>query len=188
MKIGYMRVSTFDQSEAMQEDALKEMGCEKLFRDVISGVKFERQGLDEALNFLRPGDTFAVWRLDRLGRSLKELIEIVTLLKDREIEFVSLSDKIDTTTPGGRFMFHVIGALAEYERELIRERTRAGLAAARARGRLGGRPRKLKNGRAALVQKMYADRTHEIDDICETLKISRSTFYRYLRETNGEAK
>lgn len=188
MKVGYMRVSTFDQSEAMQEDALNAINCEKLFRDVISGVKFERKGLDEALNFLRPGDTFAVWRLDRLGRSLKELIEIVTLLKDRDIEFVSLSDQIDTSTPGGRFMFHVIGALAEYERELIRERTQAGLAAARARGRLGGRPRRITNGKVKQIQMLMADKSITLNEIVEATGVSRSTLYRYRKMSKEEGK
>lgn len=184
-KIGYARISTTAQNKDLQIDALKKAGCEKIFEDEVTGSKVERKGLDAALAFLRPGDTFVVWKLDRAGRSLKHLIDILTNLQSQGIEFVSLTEQIDTTTAGGKLIFHIMGALAEFERNLIRERTNAGLSAARARGRQGGRPRKLKNGRAALVQKMYADRTHEIDDICETLKISRSTFYRYLREASN---
>jgi len=124
-----------------------------------------------------------VWKLDRLGRSLKDLIETLNLLKDQGVDFISLTEHIDTTTPGGKLIFHLMGALAEFERDLIRERTNAGLAAARARGRIGGRPRKLAtNGKVALAQRLFADKKHAIDDICSTLGISRSTFYRYVRE------
>src|SRR5260221_14611943 len=144
MKIGYVRVSKQEQHEALQIDALKEAGCEKWFLDKITGSKAERKGLDEALAYLRPGDTFIVWKLDRAGRSLTHLIELLKGLKERGIEFVSLTEQIDTTTPGGKLIFHMMGALAEFERDLIRERTNAGLAAARARGHRGGRPKKLK--------------------------------------------
>ena len=144
MKIGYVRVSKQEQHEALQIDALKEAGCEKWFLDKITGSKAERKGLDEALAYVRPGDTFVVWKLDRAGRSLTHLIELLKDLKERGIEFVSLTEQIDTTTPGGKLIFHMMGALAEFERDLIRERTNAGLAAARARGHRGGRPRKLK--------------------------------------------
>src|SRR6266849_2878071 len=141
MKIGYVRVSKQEQHEALQIDALKEAGCEKWFSDKITGSKAERKGLDEALAYVRPGDTFVVWKLDRAGRSLPHLIELLKGLKERSIEFVSLTEKIDTSTPGGKLIFHLMGALAEFERDLIRERTNAGLAAARARGRKGGRKR-----------------------------------------------
>lgn len=149
----------------------------------MTGSKFERKGLEQLLAFARSGDTVIVWKLDRLGRSLKDLIETLNLLKDRGVDFISLTEHIDTTTPGGKLIFHLMGALAEFERDLIRERTNAGLAAARARGRVGGRPRKLStHGKVALAQRLFADKKHAIDDICSTLGISRSTFYRYVRE------
>jgi DNA invertase Pin-like site-specific DNA recombinase len=183
MKIGYIRVSKHEQNEALQRDALKEAGCEKYFSDVITGSKFERKGLEQLLAFVQSGDTVIVWKLDRLGRSLKDLIETLNFLDNRGVDFISLTEHIDTTTPGGKLIFHLMGALAEFERDLIRERTNAGLAAARARGRVGGRPRKLStNGKVALAQRLFADKKHSIDDICSTLGISRSTFYRYVRE------
>ena len=184
MKIGYVRVSKQEQHEALQIDALKEAGCEKWFIDKITGSKAERKGLDEALAYVRPGDTFVVWKLDRAGRSLTHLIELLKGLKERGIEFISLTEQIDTTTPGGKLIFHLMGALAEFERDLIRERTNAGLAAAKARGRIGGRPRKLKtNGKVALARRMFADRSHTIPEICAALGISRATLYRYVKET-----
>src|SRR5713226_9056491 len=181
MKIGYVRVSKHEQNEALQRDALKEAGCEKYFSDVMTGSKFERKGLEQLLAFVRAGDTVIVWKLDRLGRSLKDLIETLTLLKDRNVDFISLTEKIDTTTPGGKLIFHLMGALAEFERDLIRERTNAGLASARARGRIGGRPRKLKtNGKVTLARQMFADQSHSIPEICAALGISRATLYRYV--------
>ncbi|HLY29099.1 MAG TPA: recombinase family protein [Aggregatilineales bacterium] len=163
MRIGYVRVSKQDQNEELQADALQEANCERLFVDHISGSKFERKGLDDALTFLRKGDTFVVWKLDRAGRSLKHLIELLNTLQGCGIEFISLTEKIDTTTPGGKLIFHLMGALAEFERDLIRERTNAGLAAARARGRQGGRPRKLKTeGKVALAQRMFADKANSV--------------------------
>lgn len=182
VNIGYVRVSKHEQNKALQMDALTKVGCEQLYTDEITGSKFERKGLDEALAFLRPGDTFVVWKLDRAGRSLKHLIELLNILQARGVEFVSLTEKIDTTSPGGKLIFHLMGALAEFERDLIRERTNAGLAAARARGRTGGRPRKLKtSSKVALARRLHQDQTHSIDEICATLGISRSTLYRYLR-------
>ena len=184
MKIGYVRVSKQEQHEALQIDALKETGCEKWFLDKITGSKAERKGLDEALAYVRPRDTFVVWKLDQAGRLLAHLIELLKDLKERGIEFVSLTEQIDTTTPGGKLIFRMMGALAEFERDLIRERTNAGLAAARARGRRGGRPRKLKtNGKVALARQMFANKSHSIPDMCAALGISRATFYRYVKET-----
>jgi DNA invertase Pin-like site-specific DNA recombinase len=183
MKIEYVRVSKQEQHEALQIDALKEAGCEKWFVDKMTGSKAERKGLDEALAYVRPGDTFVVWKLDRAGRSLTHLIELLKGLQGRGIEFISLTEQIDTTTPGGKLIFHLMGALAEFERDLIRERTNAGLAAARARGRVGGRPRKLKtNGKVALAQRMFAEQGHSIPEMCATLGISRATLYRYVKE------
>jgi DNA invertase Pin-like site-specific DNA recombinase len=143
MKVGYARVSTHEQNLSLEKVALKEAGCGKIFLDHVSGAKAERLGLEEAKAYVREGDTLVVWRLDRLGRSLKHLIETVTALEERGVGFQSLQESINTTTSGGRLVFHIFGALAEFERNLIRERTRAGLAAARARGRKGGRPRAL---------------------------------------------
>jgi DNA invertase Pin-like site-specific DNA recombinase len=183
MKIGYSRVSKHEQNEALQRDALKEAGCEKYYSDKMTGSTFERKGLEELVAFVRSGDTVIVWKLDRLGRSLKDLIETLNLLKNRGVDFISLTENIDTTTPGGKLIFHLMGALAEFERDLIRERTNAGLVAARARGRVGGRPRKLStNGKVALALRLFEDPNHSVDDICSTLGISRSTFYRYIRE------
>ena len=164
----------------------KEAGCEKYFSDKITGSKFERKGLEELLAFVRLGDTVIVWKLDRLGRSLKDLIETLNILKESGVDFISLTEKIDTTTPGGKLIFHLIGALAEFERDLIRERTNAGLAAARSRGRVGGRPRKLKtNGKVALARRMFADQSHSIPEICAALGISRATLYRYVKEAES---
>lgn len=142
----------------------------------------------QVIYHVRPGDTVIVWKLDRLGRSLKDLIETLNMLKDRDVDFISLTEKIDTTTPGGKLIFHLMGALAEFERDLIRERTNAGLAAARARGRIGGRPKRLAtNGKVALARRLFADPNHSIPEICSTLGISRSTLYRYVRKRKEEA-
>src|SRR3954464_15870820 len=179
MQIGYARVSTGEQILALQQDALSAAGCDAVYTDVISGTKESRPGLDEALSYLRGGDTLVVWRLDRLGRSLKHLIETVTALEGRGIGFRSLTEQIDTTTSGGKLIFHVFGALAEFERDLIRERTHAGLRAARARGRLGGRPTKLDAKTIAMARKLY-DGDTDVATICQMLGISRATLYRAL--------
>lgn len=181
MKIGYARVSTIDQNLDLQIDALEKAGCEKIFTDTASGALDARKGLFDALEFCRAGDSLIVWKLDRLGRSLKHLIETVNLLQAKDVGFVSLQESVDTTTSGGKLVFHVFGALAEFERELIRERTRAGLAAARARGRLGGRPKKLSNKQIEMARKLMADPSNSIKEICATLKISRATLYRYCQ-------
>src|ERR671939_1153496 len=143
MLIGYARVSTDDQNLDLQRDALQKAGCEQIYTDAVSGTKDQRPGLEDALSHLREGDTLVVWRLDRLGRSLRHLIDTVTSLAAEGVGFKSLTEAIDTTTTGGKLVFHIFGALAEFEREIIRERTRAGLAAARARGKNGGRPKSL---------------------------------------------
>ena len=181
MLIGYARVSTAEQTLNLQQDALEKGGCTKIFTDTASGVKAERKGLEEALSYVRGGDTLVVWRLDRLGRSLKDLIEKLTDLHHRKIGFKSLTENIDTTTPGGKLIFHMFGALAEFERDLIKERTNAGLQAARARGRRGGRPKALSPKKAQMAQALYADKTNSIDEICKTLNISRTSLYRYLK-------
>lgn len=179
--IGYARVSKHEQNLALQLDKLKEKGCTRIFTDTISGAKFERKELESALAFLREGDILVVWKLDRLGRSLRHLIDTITKLKDRNIGFISLTENIDTTTPGGKLIFHIMGALAEFERDLIRERTIAGLESARSRGRKGGRPTTLTtSSKVTVAQKLYADKSNSIQDICKTLHISRTTLYRYV--------
>lgn len=178
MLIGYARVSTADQILNLQEDELRAAGCERIFTDVASGAKAARPGLAEALDHLRKGDTLVVWRLDRLGRSLGHLIDTVGHLDKTGRGFRSLREQIDTTTPGGKLVFHLFGALAEFEREVIRERTKAGLSSARARGRTGGRPRRLDQKQAAMAAALLADRNGSVADICRTLGVSRSTLYR----------
>jgi DNA invertase Pin-like site-specific DNA recombinase len=180
MKIGYARISTKDQKLDLQIDALELAGCEKIFTDIASGAKSTRPGLDEALNFARKKDVIVVWKLDRLGRSLKHLISTVNELSDREVGFESLEEKLDTTTASGKLLFHIFGALAEFERELIRERTNAGLKAARARGRNGGRPKSLSVADEKMVKKLMDDKTIPIRDICGQFGISRSTLYKYF--------
>lgn len=181
MKIGYARVSTSEQSTSMQKQALKQAGCEKIFTDTASGILATRSGLDKAMSHLRDGDTLVVWRLDRLGRSIQNLIQIVQLLQDKKIGFKSLQENIDTTTSGGKLIFHIFSALAEFEREVIRERTKAGLQAARARGRLGGRPHLLSAKDIIRLKKLYANKKNTVLEICKIFKISRTTFYNYLK-------
>jgi DNA invertase Pin-like site-specific DNA recombinase len=181
MLIGYARVSTHDQTLNLQQDALAKAGCNKLFTDTASGAKAERKGLKQALAYVRKGDTLVVWRLDRLGRSLPHLITTLTALEERGIGFKSLTENIDTTTSGGKLIFHIFGALAEFERNLIRERTTAGLLAARARGKKGGRPKALTAKQLSIAKALYTDKQHSIAEICQTLKISKATLYRYIK-------
>jgi DNA invertase Pin-like site-specific DNA recombinase len=186
MLIGYARVSTHEQTLNLQRDALEKAGCTKIFTDTASGAKTERIGLDEALTYVRKGDTLVVWRLDRLGRSLPHLITTLTGLEEQGIGFKSLTENIDTTTSGGKLIFHIFGALAEFERNLIRERTQAGLTAARARGRIGGRPKALSPQQRKIAQALYNDPTNSIQDICRTLKISKVTLYRSIKTGERE--
>jgi DNA invertase Pin-like site-specific DNA recombinase len=190
MHIGYARISTGEQTLHLQEDALQQAGCEQLYRDVASGAKAERPGLADAVDHLRTGDTLVVWRLDRLGRSLRHLIDTLTDLDKRGIGFKSLTEHIDTTTPGGRLIFHIFGSLAEFERDLIRERTNAGLAAARSRGRTGGRPpaKAFRNPAAlAMAKDLYHNTKTPIAAICRQFNISRPTLYRYVGTTRSAA-
>lgn len=182
MDIGYARVSTGDQSMELQKEALQAAGVEPdyIYTDVTGGANFERPGLDRARDQLREGDALVVWRLDRLGRSLKDLIGTVNELADRGIGFKSLTESIDTTTSGGRLVFHIFGALAEFEREIIRERTMAGLNTARARGRYGGRPKALDDRKLGVAKAMLSDQSNTVKDVCEALGVSRSTLYNYL--------
>jgi DNA invertase Pin-like site-specific DNA recombinase len=186
MLIGYARISTHDQTLALQQDALEKVGCEKIFTDRVSGTKAQRIGLTEALSHLREGDTLVVWRLDRLGRSLRHLIDTITELNARGVGFKSLTENIDTTTSGGKLVFHIFGALAEFEREIIRERTQAGLASARSRGKVGGRPKALSARQVQILRNMAADPSLTVSDICKTLGIRRTTFYRYMKAGERE--
>jgi len=181
MLIGYARISTTDQTLALQRDALTAAGCQQTFTDTASGARTDRPGLTAALAYARPGDTLVVWRLDRLGRSLGHLIETIRGLEERGVHFRSLQEQLDTGTSGGKLVFHVFGALAEFERDLIRERTHAGLAAARARGRLGGRPRRLSPRKLEHLRTLARDKSNSVAEICQMLGISRATFYRYSK-------
>lgn len=178
--LGYARVSTGDQDAALQQDALKAAGCYRIFTDTASGALESRTELTKVLDQLRPGDTLVVWRLDRLGRSIRHLIDQLNGLQERGIGFRSLQETIDTTSPGGRLVFHVFAALAEFERDLIRERTNAGLAAARARGRTGGRPSLLTKEKLDTARRLYAQKDMTVAKIGEVLGVSRTTVYRAL--------
>jgi|SRR3954469_4208818 DNA invertase Pin-like site-specific DNA recombinase len=182
MFVGYARVSTTDQTLDLQHDALTKASCTKIFTDTASGSQAERKGLTEALSYVRAGDTLVVWKLDRLGRSLKDLIERITELNNRHIGFKSITENIDTTTSGGKLIFHIFGALAEFERDIIRERTNAGLEAARSRGKKGGRPPALSPEKIKLARRLYADKDTSVSEICTMLGISRHTLQRYVRE------
>jgi len=179
---GYARVSTHDQQLHLQLDALKGYGCEEIVKEKASAVK-ERPALQGLLTRLQPGDTLVVWKLDRLGRSLKNLVELVLRFQEQDIQFVSLQDHLDTSTAQGRLMFNLFASLAEFERDLIRERTHAGLQAARARGRQGGRPPGLSKeaqSKAEAAKTLYQQKDKSVDEIAHLLGIGRSTVYRYL--------
>ncbi len=168
-RLGYARVSTLQQDEALQRDALQAAGCDRIFVDKASGKLESRPALDALLDQARPGDAVVVWRLDRLGRSLRHLIETVSELQRRGVAFLSLTEKIDTSTPGGKLVFHLFGALAEFERDLIRERTAAGLAAARARGRVGGRPTVWTEAKLRTARAMHVSGEHDVATIARVL-------------------
>jgi DNA invertase Pin-like site-specific DNA recombinase len=183
--IGYARVSTTEQDLALQLDALAKAGCARVFEDRASGAKAERPGLAAALNFAREGDILTVWKLDRLGRSLPHLIEAVSVLERRGVSFRSLTEAIDTTTPGGRLVFHIFGALGQFERDLIRERTRAGLDAATARGRQGGRKpvvtdKKLRRAHALRAQGFT------VREVAARIKVGKTALYAALAQTASE--
>jgi DNA invertase Pin-like site-specific DNA recombinase len=185
MKIGYARVSTVEQNLNLQTDALEKIGCEKIFTDMVSGSVDSRKGLTEAINYCRNGDSLIVWKLDRLGRSLRHLIDTVNELQSKGVEFVSLQECVDTSTSGGKLVFHVFGALAEFEREMIRERTKAGIKAARARGRMNGRPKKLSTQQIDIAKKLMDDKETKVVEITKALSVSRSTLYRYQASKNN---
>jgi DNA invertase Pin-like site-specific DNA recombinase len=180
MLIGYARVSTVDQNLALQRDALTEAGCQKIFTEQMSGAVADRPALHDALEFARSGDTLIVWKLDRLARSMKQLIETVEDLRVRGIGFRSLTEALDTTTAQGRLVFHMFGALAEFERGLIRERTQAGLAAARRAGRTGGRPPKLTEDDLDVARSLLANPNIGVTQIAHRLGVSPATLYRYI--------
>jgi len=180
--IGYARVSTGDQNLDLQQDALKAAGCEKVIIDKVSGVKADRPGLTKLSELLRKDDTLVVWRLDRLGRSLKDLIEWVNRLEQWGVGLRSLEEAIDTRSSSGKLIFHIFGALAEFERNLIEDRTRAGLAAARARGRKGGRPKSLDTDKRQLAVDLYQAKKLSVNQICKMMNISKPTLYTYVRE------
>jgi DNA invertase Pin-like site-specific DNA recombinase len=183
MRVGYARVSTDDQDLSLQMDALQQAGCEKIITDEVSGKHTERPGLQQLQDqILREGDTLVIWRLDRLGRSTKNLIEWMTYLQERGIELQSLHEQVDTSTSTGQLVFHIFAALAEFERNLIRERTQAGMRAARARGRQGGRPKKLSQSKQDLAFKLYQEQKHSVGEICDMVGVSKPTLYKYLKK------
>jgi DNA invertase Pin-like site-specific DNA recombinase len=179
MRIGYARVSSRDQNLEMQLDALNQAGCKRIFTDKLSGAQVERPGLREALSHLREADTLVVWKLDRLGRSVKGLVDLVNELETQKVHFLSITDDVDTKTPAGRFFFHVMASLAQMERELILERTRAGLEAARCAGRVGGRKRQMTDSKVQAARKLLASGTppHEV---AHSLGVSVPTLYRWV--------
>ena len=184
MKIGYARVSTKDQNLGLQIDALTKAGCEKIYQDIASGARSERPALNEMIHNLRPGDVLVIWKLDRLGRSLNHLISLVNDFMEKKIGLQSLHDPIDTTTAQGRLSFNLFASLAEFERDLIRERTQAGLSAARARGRNGGRPKGIPpkaEATACAAETLYKEGRLTVNEISEKLGIAKSTLYTYLR-------
>jgi len=180
MKIGYARISTNDQNFDLQNDSLIEAGCEKIFSDVASGAKTNRPGLDEAIKYCRKDDTLVVWKLDRMGRSISHLIDVINSLNGKNIGFVSLQESIDTTTATGKLIFHIFAALAQFERELIKERVQAGLKAARARGKKGGR-KPINNEKIELIKSLSSDKSLNISQICKQLNIGKSTYYKYSK-------
>jgi DNA invertase Pin-like site-specific DNA recombinase len=191
MKIGYARVSTEEQNLDLQLDALTKAGCEKIYQEKVSGMKTHRVELSKLLAHLRAGDVLVIWKLDRLGRSLQHLVELTHELLEKEVGLLSLSDPIDTTTAQGRLVFNIFASLAQFERDLIRERTMAGLASARARGRLGGRKKGLsaKAQKTALIaEALYKQKQLPVIDLCKQLSISKPTLYRYLRSRGVEIR
>lgn len=185
MKLGYARVSTQEQNLALQLDALKNIGCDKIYQEKISGASADRPELKKLLELIREGDTLVIWKLDRLGRSLGHLIALVADLEQRQIGLLSLNDPVDTTTAQGRLIFRIFASLAEFEREVIRERTLAGLASARRRGQLLGRPKGLSKAaqqKARIAESLYKEATYSVEQIARELSISKTTLYKYLRQ------
>jgi len=186
MLIGYARVSTTNQNLDLQKDALLAAGCERIYTDIASGAKAQRPGLDDALQYCRPDDMLVVWKLDRLGRSLPHLVETVRDLVARNVGFKSLQENIDTTTSDGKLIFHIFASLAEFERDITRERTNAGLSAARARGRKGGRPKGVDEKKKKAALSLKKDPERSVKEICEIVGISRNTYYKYTRTSEDK--
>jgi len=189
MKIGYARVSTHDQDVALQLDALEQAGCEHIYQEKVSGAAKSHPQRDQLLGYLRQDDEVIVWKLDRLARSLTDLVALVNDIQAKGASFHSLQDQINTSSAHGKFTFHIFAALAEFERDIIRERTQAGLAAARARGRVGGRPKGLSQKAqhtAMIAERLYQEGDLSVREICEQLSISKSTLYNYLRHQGVE--
>lgn len=186
MIIGYARVSKSDQSLSLQTDALKKFDCQRIFTDEITGVARTKPGLEEALSHLRSGDTFVVWKLDRLGRNIKSLIELTKSLENRDVHFCSLTEGIDTSTPSGRFFFHIMASLAQMEREIIIERTKAGLKAARAKGNLGGRKRLMTDKKIASAKSLLKSGSPP-KDVANSLGVSIPTLYRWVPASSFDA-
>jgi DNA invertase Pin-like site-specific DNA recombinase len=189
MKIGYARVSTKEQDLSLQIDALEDVGCSRIYQEQITGSIKERPELQKMLEQLRDGDVIIIWKLDRLARSLKDLVSLVNEIQEKGAGLHSLNDHIDTSTPNGKLTFHLFAALAEFERDIIRERTNAGLAAARARGRKGGRPKGLSKKAkhtAIIVERQYQEGELTINEICDQLSITKMTLYNYLRHRGVE--
>lgn len=188
VEIGYARVSTDDQKLILQTDALKKAGCKKIYEDTMTGTKENRPGLDALLQNIRPGDNLVIWRLDRLGRSLHDLIKLAGRLDASNVGLVSLCESIDTTSSAGKLIFHIFGALAEFESNVIRERTNAGLAAGRARGRVGGRPYALTTKKKKMAVAMYLTQRHSAAEVCDVYKISRPTLHKYVAQFKASNK
>ena len=188
MKIGYARVSTKHQNLSLNKDTLLKEDCELIFEEKVGGAKSDRPELRRMLDQLRKGDIVIIWKLDRLGRSLRDLVNLVTEIQDKGAGLKSLNDSIDTTTPQGKLTFHLFAALAEFERDIISERTKAGLEAARARGRKGGRPKGLSKSahhKAIIAKSLYEQQQMSVKEICSQLCVARSTFYKYLKSANS---
>jgi DNA invertase Pin-like site-specific DNA recombinase len=183
MKIGYARVSTQDQNPALQIDALNNFGCERIFEEKVSATSKVRPQLERLLDSIREGDTVIVWRLDRLGRSIKDLIALIDVFKSRKVQFVSLSENIDTSSPAGELIFHIFASMAQFERALIVERTKSGLASARARGRVGGRKKKMTTDDIKKAKALAASNEISISDIASHFNVSRTTLYKYLSQS-----
>ena len=188
LQVGYARVSTLEQNEDLQTDALKKAGCERIFTDHASGAKASRPQLDRMLDMLRRGDTVVVWKLDRLGRSVQNLVDLMDRFQKMGVEFRSLTENMDTSTSGGVLIFNIFSALAQFERDLIRERTMAGLKAARARGRKGGRPSKLSDKDIAMIRQLYDSRTVTVQEIADRFDVSRSTIYKALEHSKDQSQ
>ena len=183
MKIGYARVSTEDQNLDSQIDALKKEGCDNIFSEKVSGASSEREALKKVLTMLREGDTLVVYKLDRLGRTVKQLVSLIEQFQEKGIQFKSIKDTIDTATPNGRFFFHIMSAFSELERELIKERTQSGLSAARARGKQGGRPTLHNQDKKEIAYQMVMEKPHKtVSEIAKALHMSRSTIYRHIEK------